>query len=106
MVVAETETLSEAAPEVPGGTTARARVPAVTAVRPAWGLAVEALEEEEGVEAAVEGADKQTEERTQSRERVYEINGQAENFFFGVLGCEGSHRGTFAGAGTPSWATI
>jgi len=69
---------------------------------------VEALEEEEGVgaAAAVEGADKQTEERTQSRERVYEINGQAENFFFGVLGCEGSHRGIFAGAGTPSWATI
>ena len=70
MVVAETETPSEAALEVPGDTTARARVPAVTAVRPAWGLEVEALEEEGVGAAAVEGADKQ-QKREHSRGSAY-----------------------------------
>ena len=65
-VVAETETPSEAAPEVPEGTTARARVPAVAAARPAWGLAVEVLEAVADVAGVVEGADRQ-QKREQSR---------------------------------------
>ena len=59
-MVAETETPSEAAPEVPKGTTAQTRVPAVAAVRPAWGLEAEVLEAvADGPAVVVAGADKQ-----------------------------------------------